>query len=191
VCRSARQVAAQSFAHAQLVAVAFRDGGVHVAAGLFGGSEAAIGKHGFDVFARSTGDGDLEIVDRGRAVHGEGGREAAIHQIDEHGGEAAFHDVPAHSPDDRLRGSARGFNGTDHSAQAVGREHARESIEPGGHAATLYIRMGQVLEAHLAAALVDGNRPEPGEVQRLDVVLAHEVCPFLPFLSTLASAWPV
>ena len=35
----------------------------------------SVRQHGFDIFAGVSGQGDLEIVDRGRAVHGERRRE--------------------------------------------------------------------------------------------------------------------
>ena len=59
------------------------------------------GKHGFDVFAGMAGDGDFEIVNRGRAVQREGGGVAALHQVDQHRREPALDDVPAQAPQDR------------------------------------------------------------------------------------------
>ncbi len=41
---------------------------VELAAGFFGGAKAAIREHSFHVFAGVPGDGNFEIVNRGRAV---------------------------------------------------------------------------------------------------------------------------
>ena len=76
------------------------DRAVHLAAGLFGGAEAAVGQHGLHVFAGVAGQRDFEIVDRGGAIQREARGIAAAHQIEQHGREAALDHVAAHAPED-------------------------------------------------------------------------------------------
>src|ERR1039457_7277082 len=82
--RDALQTAAKGFAESDL-ASAFVDRFVHLAASLLGRAETAVGEHGFDILARLAGDGDLEIVDGRGAVQSEGGRETAMHEVDQDG----------------------------------------------------------------------------------------------------------
>src|SRR5579885_3290427 len=91
--------AAQGFADAEAFAISARNGAVELAAGFLGRAEAAIGQYGFDIFAGLSGERDFEIVNRGRAVHGERGGVTAVHEIDENRREAAFNDMAAEAPD--------------------------------------------------------------------------------------------
>ena len=89
---------------------------IHFATSFFGGAEAAVGEHGFDIFAGLAGDGDFEIVNGGSSVQRESGRVAAAHEIDENRREAALDDVTAESPQDHLFAIARGNQGVDDGA---------------------------------------------------------------------------
>ena len=83
-------------------AIAVGDRDVHLAPGLFGGAESAVGQHRLHIFAGLARDRDFEIVNRRRAVHRERRRKAAPHQVEQHRREAALDDVAAHAPDDLL-----------------------------------------------------------------------------------------
>ena len=110
---------------------------VKLAAGFLGCAKAAIGEHGFDIFAGVAGDGDFEIVNRGGAIQCESSRVTAAHEIDKNRREAALDDVAAESPDDHLLTSAGVGQCVDHGAQGIGRENVRERIEKAGNAAAL------------------------------------------------------
>ena len=79
---------------------------VKLTAGFFSGSEAAVREHGFHVFAGLSGDGDFEIVNRGRAVERKGSGVTALHKIDQDGREAALDDMAAESPEDHFLAGA-------------------------------------------------------------------------------------
>src|SRR6266436_9096150 len=73
---------------------------VEILAGFRGHAECAGAETGFDVFGSVADEGDFEVVDEGGAVHGEGGDEAAAHEIDEDRAEADFDYVAADAPED-------------------------------------------------------------------------------------------
>ena len=114
------------------------DGQIHLAAGLFGRAEAAVGQHRFHVLAGVARDGDLEIVNRGRAVHRERRGKSAAHQVEQHRREAALDDVPAHAPDDRLaRFRARLSSASTTPRNESARQNLRQRIEQSGDAGRL------------------------------------------------------
>ncbi len=79
-----------------------------------------------------AGDGDFEIVDGGRAVHGEGRGVAALHQVDQHRRQAALDDVPAHAPEHRLAAVARAARiaSTSRANESAARMCGSESSQP-------------------------------------------------------------
>ncbi len=124
----------ERLSHADAVAIAFDDGAVHFAPGLFGGAEASVGQDGFHVFAGVSGEGDFEIVNGGGTIQGEAGGVAAAHQIEQHRREAALDDVSAHAPEDGALVPARAGQGIHDGAKAVGGEEVRQRIEKSGNA---------------------------------------------------------
>ena len=113
--------AAERFAGANPVTRAADDGLIHLAPGFFRGAEGAIGKNGLDILAGVAGERDLEIVNRGRSVHGERGGVSPFHQVNQHRSEAAFDHVATHSPDDWFAGGTRSDQGIDHRAKRFAR----------------------------------------------------------------------
>src|SRR5579871_1015727 len=98
--RSIYENAPEGFARADSIAHTADDRLVHFPPGLLGAAEGAIGKNSFHILTRLPGESDFEIMDRGRAVHGESRRVTAFHQVDQYGRQAALDHVTAHSPDD-------------------------------------------------------------------------------------------
>jgi hypothetical protein len=165
--------AAQRFAHSQAFAHAARDGAVHLAPGLFGGAEAAVGQHRFHVLAGVAGERDLEIVDGRRAVHGERGGIAAPHQVDQHRRQAALDYVAAQAPDDGAPAPPRLADGVHHGAKRVGRQHARQRLEQSPDARPALVGDGEVGGFHLAAASLQPDGAEMVEIERKLIVLGQ------------------
>ena len=105
------------------------DGAIHLAPGLFGRAEAAVGQHRLHVFAGVAGQRDLEIVNRRRPVQHETGRVAAVHQIEQHRREAALDHVPAHAPQNRPLVPARARERIHHGAKAIGGQEVRQRFQ--------------------------------------------------------------
>ncbi len=171
----------ERFAHAQAFRRAAGDRAIHLAAGLFGGAEASIGQDRFHIFAGVTGKGDFEIVDSGRAVHGEAGGVAAAHEIDQHGREAALDYVAAHAPEDgagllpgaAFGGVTSGGERIHHRAEGIAREDAGQRIEPARKARALFVRNSEIRGFDLAAAFGERYGLKPAEIERGLFVFAH------------------
>src|SRR5258708_634878 len=93
---------------------------VKILAGFHSHAECSGAQTGFDVFGSVADEGDLEIVDEGRAVHGEGGDEAAAHEVNEHGAEADFDYVAADAPENGFAVLAGLVNGGEEIAEVGG-----------------------------------------------------------------------
>jgi hypothetical protein len=68
----------------------------------------------------------FEIVDDDRAVHGEGGDDAAFHQIDDERAQADLHHMGAHADDHRPAVAMGCGNGLRHLAQRFDRQDIGE-----------------------------------------------------------------
>ncbi len=95
---------------------------VEIFSGFFGHAELARAETGFDVFGSVAGERDLEVVDQRRAVHGDSGDEAALHQIDQDGAKADFDDVAADAPENGSALFARAVDCAEEMAEIVGGE---------------------------------------------------------------------
>ncbi len=120
------QAPAQRFADSQPVAHAFGDGAIHLAAGFFRRSEAAVRQRRLHVLAGVPGQRDFEIVNGRGAIQREDRGVAAPHQVDQHRRQSALDDVAAQAPDDGASSGARGGDG-------IG--HCRGGLSPPGCAA--------------------------------------------------------
>ena len=80
-------------------------------------------------FAR---DGDLEIVNRRRAVHHEAGYPSAPHQVQQHIAQAALDDVAAHAPQDRALVPGVLSSARPPLRGRLARENIREAIHESG-----------------------------------------------------------
>ena len=123
-----------------------------MASGFLSRPEAAIREYGFDVLAGRARERYFKIVDRRRSVHGEGCREAAVHEVDQNGCQAALDHMPAHGPDDRFVGGACGGDRIHDRAQRIGGEKMGQAREQTGDALALLIKTGKMFLPHLATA---------------------------------------
>jgi hypothetical protein len=152
----------ERLAHPNAHTSAVHDRGIHLSAGFFGRPEAAIRQHGFHVLTRPACNRNLEIVNRGRAVHRKCSSKPPPHQVEQHGREAALDHMAAHSPDDlpaRRTCCEQRFR---HAAQLVGSQQARHRIDQAENSVHLPVRLAEVLESHLAAALVNRHGLQAG-----------------------------
>ena len=183
------QAPPQRFAHAQPIAIAGRDGFVHLAPGFFGRAEAPVGQDRFHILAGMAGHGDFEIVNRRRAIHGEPGGVSALHQIDQHRRQAALDHVPAHAPDDGSPPRARRVDGVHHGAEGIARQDVRQRIQPSRDARAFAIDGGEIGDADLAAARLEAGRSSgPAKSSGLLGVFAHAAAFLLPITLRSASA---
>jgi len=146
---------------------------VDVLAGFGGHAELAFTEACFDVFGGVAGQGDFEIVDERRSVHGDSGDEAAFHQIDQDGTEADFDDVAADAPEDGFALFARAVNGSEKMAEIFGGEDVGKRIEKFCERG---VRGGGLRKvAYADFALARGKRigVDRAERDRMDGVDAH------------------
>src|SRR5262245_36226771 len=136
------QGAAYRLAYAAIFGGPASDRLVDQTPGFFGHPERAAPQSRVDVFRSPSRDGDLEIVNHARAVHGDGRNKAAPRQVDQDRRQAGFDDVAADAPDDR---PIFGF-GLDDCAgdrtERVGGEDVRQGIEQRGRVARLVVGQG-------------------------------------------------
>ena len=171
-------------------AIAFDNRHVHLAARLFSRAESSIRQDCLHVFAGLARDGDLEIVNRCRAVHHEAGYPAAPHQVQQHVAQAALDDVPAHAPQDRARFRPGPLQRVQHAAKRLSGEDLGEAFDQLGDAAAFLERPCELAHLQLAAALRDRDRLQSLERKRLFRVLTHADARVL-CASILRSAWAV
>ena len=131
-------------------------GPVELTAGFLRRAEAAIGKHGFDIFAGVSGDRDFKIVDRGRTVERKRRGVTPVHEIDQDRRQAAFYDVAAESPEDHFLAGASVRQCIDDGAQRIGRQDMRKRIKQCADAAT---RVGpsKMVDTNFSAARLNGD----------------------------------
>src|SRR5262245_58629392 len=75
---------------------------VHHLGGFSNHSEHPVFQSGFHFFAGMPEIGQLEIVDRGGAIHTNAGDQSFFHHPNDDRSQTAFHDVRAHHEDDAL-----------------------------------------------------------------------------------------
>ena len=119
---AAREKLPGGFAVADANAVGKLGEFVDVLAGFGGHPELPFTEAGFDVLGAVAGEGDLEIVDERRAVHGDSRDEAALHQIDQDQAQADFDDVAADAPEDGLALFFCAVDGGEEMAEIFGGE---------------------------------------------------------------------
>ena len=91
-------------------------------------------------------------MDERGAVHGNGGDEAALHQIDEHGAEADFDDVATDAPEDGDALFARAVDGGEQMAQIARGEKIGKRIEKVRERRSSGRRLGEFADAYFTLA---------------------------------------
>ena len=127
---------------------------VHLAPRLLGRSERTIWQDGFDILARVTREPDLEIMNRGRAVHGECGCVSAMHQADQCRREPALDHMSADTPDDAALLLASRHQRVHYRSQRIGGKQLRQPVEPRGERRAGSVRLREQLRIDFAAAPV-------------------------------------
>ena len=94
-----------------------------------GHAELAFAEAGLDIFGGATGHSDFEIVDERGAVHGDGGNETFVHQVNQNRSEADLDDVTADAPEDGAFALVRRLNGSGKFAKVLSRENFRERVQ--------------------------------------------------------------
>ena len=148
------------------------DGAIHLASGVFGCAEAAIGQDGFHIFAGVAGQCDLEIVNGCRAVERESGGVAGCMRSISTGARPHLITWPP-SPQTmaRLRVAGCG-DGVDDRAQRIGGEKVRSESRSRGYR-NLFRRVwrsGRCL--HLAAPGLERHGFQIREIEGLEGYLA-------------------
>ena len=150
----------------EAVAVALDDRPVDLLPRLPRHPERAVPEAGLHVLGGVPADGQLEVVDDTSPVHGEAGHEAALHQVDEHGGEADLDDVGPDPPQDRPATVAAAENVGGETAQGVAGELPGQRLEERAHPRAGLRRAPEVVEGDLALSAgqrvggdaLEGNR---------------------------------
>ena len=179
---------AEALAHADALVGCVADGRVHLAPRFFRGAEAPVRQHGLHVLAGLAGQSDFKVVDRGRAVHGEGGGVAAVQQVDQNRRETAFDDVAADTPEDAAALDAGLAERGDDGPQGIRGEQLGQTVQPAREGQRFLWRQTHVLHPHLAAAGFEGHGRKGREIERMLLVAAHGRAPFLPRRRTFSRA---
>jgi len=95
---------------------------VDVLAGFGGHAELAFAEARIDVFGGVAGEGDFEIVDERRAVHGDSETKPRFIRSIRTGPRPTFDDVAADAPEDGFALFARAVNGAEKMAKILGGE---------------------------------------------------------------------
>ena len=90
----------------------------------FAGADA-----GIDILRSVPGDGNLKIVDQGRAIHGDSGDKTSLHQIDQNGAQADFDDVAADAPQNRFFAGARAMHRSQQLPQIFRRQKMWKRVQ--------------------------------------------------------------
>src|SRR5579863_777350 len=97
--------------------------------------------------------------------------------------------MTAQAPQNGAPVRAGGAQGFQHRSQGIGTQDMRQGIDPAAHAAAGLIGPGEILDADLSAASVNGNRLQPCEIERPLSVLAHATLQFLRTFSRACAVW--
>src|SRR5882762_1446123 len=146
---------------------------VQILTGFRGHAECAGAETGFDVFGSVADEGDFEVVDEGGAVHGEGGDEAAAHEIDEQRAEADFDDVAADAPENGFALLAGLVDGGEEIAEVSSGEEVGKGGEEFGERGIGGGGLGKIADADFALAGGERVRLEVGEGDGAGGVDAH------------------
>ena len=130
-----RQGPRQAFAHSLAGACGRGNRRVHLGSGLLGHAEASVGQPAFDVLARSSEGGELEVVDGRGAVEGHVGHHAVPDQRADQRTEADLHHVAADEQDDPAPRPRRGRDAGDDRAQIPRGEDVGQAREKRGERA--------------------------------------------------------
>src|SRR6267154_970973 len=135
---------------------------IQIFAGFGGHAEGAGTETGLDVFGSVAGQGDLEIVDQGGAVHGERGDEAAAHEVDEDRAESDFDYMAAYAPEDGFALLAGGMDGGQEIAEVGGGEEVGEGGEEFVERRIVRGRLGEIANADFALSRCERVSVEMG-----------------------------
>ena len=171
--RPAFQVLRQRLPHAAPGPRSLGDGGIHLAPGLLRHAERAVRQATGDVLARAAERGELEVVDRGTAVHREMRDHAAPHQLPQQRAEADLDDVTPEQHDDRSA-SRRARNLVGDVAQVLRGEDVGERAPKGGEALVAAGRVAEEGGVDFVGAPGDGDGLEARKIRL--TVLGHG-CP--------------
>src|ERR1700730_8188705 len=129
---------------------------VEVFAGFRGHAEGSGTQTGFNVFGGVADESDFEIVDERGAVHGNGGDEAAAHELDEQGAEADFDYVATDAPENSFALLAGLVDGSEEAAEVGGGEEVGKRVEEFGERGIGGGRLGEIADADFALAGREG-----------------------------------
>ena len=160
---STRKVLPGRFAISNADAVSEFGNFIDAGAGFFRHAELAVFEGGIHVFGGIAGDGEFEIVNEGGAVHGDGGNETFIDEVDQDRPESHFDDMAAKAPNDGLFPLARVLDGCGQLTQIPGSQDVRQGIEEFCDGAAARGRLGKIAHVDFALARRERIRPHATE----------------------------
>ena len=134
---------------------------------LAGHAELALVQRRADVLAGLARQGQLEVVDGGRAVHRHGLDQPLVNPVDEVRTAARLDDVSAQGGDDRASLGVRPRQVEAHAAHAVAGQLARQRIQPFIDGGPRRQRLAQVLAEHLRRPRFQVVRLQAVQIERL------------------------
>ena len=162
----AREPAAERLAASQALGVTLGHRLGHPRPGLVGQPERAVGEVLRDILGGLAEAGDLEIVDRGRAVERQMGDPTPLERVGEERGAAGLDDVTAAHDDDGPT-SVHGFGpAVDDRAQVRGRQDVGQRADQRLDGRRAVQHLAELGDRHLVAAMGKRERRDGGEIRR-------------------------